>query len=126
MGIIPHVRFTLQSGTLPLTSWEVSHYGSEMTVQSELLKEIETFLATRRSMAETTFGRLAVNDGKFVRRLRDGCNTTLSTVDRVKRFIASHHHVEAPSSRATPQSKPKRTARASSSDTPQSSAEKAA
>jgi hypothetical protein len=38
-------------------------------------------------MAETTFGRLAVNDGKFVGRLRSGANMTLSTVDRVRNFI---------------------------------------
>ena len=60
-----------------------------MTVQSELLAEIEAFLAEREGMAETTFGRLAVNDGKLVRRLRDGANMTLATIDRVKAFIQS-------------------------------------
>lgn len=60
-----------------------------MTVQSELLAEIEAFLAEREGMAETTFGRLAVNDGKLVRRLRDGANMTLATICRVKAFIHS-------------------------------------
>lgn len=58
-----------------------------MTTQSELLAEIEAFLADRGGMAETTFGRLAVNDGKFVRRLREGANMTLATIDRVKVFM---------------------------------------
>jgi hypothetical protein len=58
-----------------------------MSVQAELLTEIESFLAERGGMAETTFGRLAVNDGKFVGRLRKGCNMTLATIDRTRRFM---------------------------------------
>jgi hypothetical protein len=61
-----------------------------MTVQSDLLTEVETFLAAQDGMAETTFGRLAVNDGKFVKRLREGANMTLATIDRVKRFISTY------------------------------------
>lgn len=38
-------------------------------------------------MAETTFGRRAVNDGKFVGRLKLGGNVTIATVDRVRGFI---------------------------------------
>ena len=40
-------------------------------------------------MAETTFGRLAVNDGKFVARLRAQGNITFATAERVRAFIAS-------------------------------------
>lgn len=57
-----------------------------MDVQTELLTEIEAFLVNRR-MAETTFGRLAVNDGKFVGRLRAGANMTLSTIDKARGFL---------------------------------------
>ena len=39
-------------------------------------------------MAESTFGRLAVNDGKLVNRLRLGGRVTTDTVDRVRAFIA--------------------------------------
>lgn len=60
-----------------------------MSTQADLLSEIENFLRTRK-IAETTFGRLAVNDGKFVPRLRLGANMTLSTVDRVREFIRQH------------------------------------
>ena len=38
-------------------------------------------------MAESTFGRRAVNDGKFVARLRFGGRVTTLTVERVQQFI---------------------------------------
>ena len=40
-------------------------------------------------IAESTFGRLAVNDGKLVGRLRLGGRVTSETVERVRAFIAS-------------------------------------
>lgn len=57
-----------------------------MTPQEQLLTEIEAFLAPRK-IAETTFGRMAVNDGKFVGRLRSGANMTIATIDRVRAFM---------------------------------------
>ena len=51
-----------------------------------LLSDISTY-CRRVGMAESTFGRLAVNDGKFVSRLRFGGRVTLETVDRVRVFI---------------------------------------
>lgn len=59
-----------------------------METQSQLLSEIEAFLGTRK-IAETTFGRMAVNDGKFVGRLRAGSNMTLSTIEKVREFLRS-------------------------------------
>lgn len=53
---------------------------------NRLLAEIEEFL-TRRKMAESTFGRIAVNDGKFMSRLRLGKNMTVSTINQVREFI---------------------------------------
>lgn len=41
-----------------------------------------------KTMAESTFGRLAVNDGKFVSRLRDGARITPETLERVTGFMA--------------------------------------
>jgi len=41
-------------------------------------------------MAESTFGRRAVNDGKFVARLRDGARVTPETLQRVNQFITRH------------------------------------
>ena len=41
-------------------------------------------------IAESTFGRLAVNDGKFVARLRDGSRVTPETWRRITEYIATH------------------------------------
>ncbi len=52
-----------------------------------LLESISDFCRHAR-MAESTFGRRAVNDGKFVARLRDGARITPETLDRVRRYMA--------------------------------------
>lgn len=52
-----------------------------------LLHEIERFCRDA-GMAESTFGKRAVNDGKFVTRLREGRGVTTTTVDRVRKFMA--------------------------------------
>jgi hypothetical protein len=57
-----------------------------MTDQEKLLAEIDAFLGPR-TMAESTFGRLAVNDGKFVGRLRAGADLRTRTMARVREFI---------------------------------------
>ncbi|HEX6267107.1 MAG TPA: hypothetical protein VFZ81_09455 [Burkholderiales bacterium] len=54
-----------------------------------LLGSISDF-CRRTGMAESTFGRRAVNDGKFVARLRDGARVTPETLNRVNQFIARH------------------------------------
>lgn len=59
-----------------------------MDQREALLAEIEAFVA-EHGMAETTFGRLAVNDGKFVARLRANGNITFATAERVRAFIAN-------------------------------------
>ncbi len=40
-------------------------------------------------MAESTFGRRAVNDGKLVSRLREGKRITIDTLERIESFIGS-------------------------------------
>lgn len=57
-----------------------------MTEQA-LLQEVDDFLA-ETGMAETTLGRLAVNDGKFIPRLRKGGRTWPETARRVRKFMA--------------------------------------
>jgi hypothetical protein len=52
-----------------------------------LLRDIAEY-CRRARMAESTFGRLAVNDGKLVSRLRLGGRVTTTTVERVQEFIA--------------------------------------
>ena len=51
-----------------------------------LLGEIETYCRIS-GIAESTFGKLVVNDGKLCARLRDGKNVTLDTADRIRSFI---------------------------------------
>jgi len=56
-------------------------------MREALLRDIADFCREAR-MAESTFGRLAVNDGKLVGRLRLGGRVTTDTEDRVRAFIA--------------------------------------
>ena len=53
-----------------------------------LLDSIADF-CHRTGMAESTFGRRAVNDGKFVARLRDGARITPETLARVSSYLES-------------------------------------
>jgi len=56
---------------------------------SSLLDSIADF-CRRNGIAESTFGRRAVNDGKFVARLRDGARITPETLERVTTFLERH------------------------------------
>jgi hypothetical protein len=51
-----------------------------------LLGEIESF-CRRSGIAESTFGKLAVNDGKLCARLRNGKDVTLETAAKIRGFI---------------------------------------
>lgn len=72
-------------------TWEISHVIplAIMTAQSQLVAEIEAFLRNRK-ISESTFGRLAVNDGKFMKRMRSGGNLTVKTIERVREYIRIH------------------------------------
>jgi SAM-dependent methyltransferase len=52
-----------------------------------ILQEIATFCRTR-GLAESTFGRRAVNDGKLTSRLRNGGRITTDTLERIRSFMA--------------------------------------
>ena len=60
--------------------------------QDGLLSEIEIFCRLS-NIAESTFEKRAVNDGKFVSRLRSGKSTTLATVKRIKTYISQHEPI---------------------------------
>jgi len=53
-----------------------------------LLLDIEVY-CRRCGIAESTFGRRAVNDGKFVARLRGGKGITTTTLERVRSFMGA-------------------------------------
>ncbi|MGE0386605.1 MAG: hypothetical protein AB7Q97_17905 [Gammaproteobacteria bacterium] len=56
---------------------------------ADLLHDIERW-CRRSGTAESTFGRLAVNDGKLVSRLRGGKGVTVRTLHRVREFMRAH------------------------------------
>jgi len=56
-----------------------------------LLRDIAEY-CRGAGIAESTFGRLAVNDGKLVGRLRLGGRVTTDTIERVRAFIAREPH----------------------------------
>ena len=52
----------------------------------ELLQEIADY-CRHSGLAESTFGRRAVNDGKLTARLRNGGRITTETLDRIRGFM---------------------------------------
>jgi len=59
-----------------------------MTAQ-ELLARISDY-CRQTGLAESTFGRRAVNDGKLANRLRNGGRITTETVERIQAFMDAH------------------------------------
>ena len=55
----------------------------------QLLQEISDY-CRQSGLAESTFGRRAVNDGKLAARLRNGGRITTDTLDRIHGFMAAH------------------------------------
>jgi hypothetical protein len=65
----------------------------------ELLQEIADY-CRHSGLAESTFGRRAVNDGKLTARLRNGGRITTETLDRIRGFMQSNR-MAAPPARPT-------------------------
>ena len=57
----------------------------------ELLQEISDY-CRQTGLAESTFGRRAVNDGKLTARLRNGGRITTETLDRIRGFMETNRH----------------------------------
>ncbi len=74
-----------------VTAWTIAKKGTwhreTLALDTESLLREVTDYCRRTGMAESTFGRHSVNDGKFVSRLRLGGRITLQTVDRVQTFM---------------------------------------
>jgi SAM-dependent methyltransferase len=64
-----------------------------MTAQ-ELLARISDY-CRQTGLAESTFGRRAVNDGKLANRLRNGGRITTETVDRIQAFMNANRGASA-------------------------------
>src|SRR5256885_8883087 len=76
----------------PVSRREARGGGNDVTAE-QLLSEIADY-CRRVGMAESTFGRRAVNDGKLVGRLRIGGRVTMETVERVRTFMSEHRSIE--------------------------------
>lgn len=59
-----------------------------------ILREISDF-CRQTGLAESTFGRRAVNDGKLAARLRNGGRITTDTLDRIRAFMAENRAPDA-------------------------------
>jgi hypothetical protein len=57
--------------------------------RSEILREIAAY-CQEAGLAESTFGRRAVNDGKLVARIRDGGRISEHTLKRIRGYIGSN------------------------------------
>src|ERR1700757_1574555 len=60
----------------------------------EILGEIREFCRATQT-AESTFGRLVVNDGKLVSRRGDGAKITPGTLDKVRAYLSEHRPAPA-------------------------------
>src|SRR5271163_4061593 len=72
--------------------------GGGAGTSDQILGEIRDYCRATQT-AESTFGRVVVNDGKLVSRLRDGARITTGTLDKVRAYL-SDHRAAAPSVRS--------------------------
>src|SRR5215475_12714155 len=68
--------------------------GEDAMNAQQLLQEISDY-CRQTGLAESTFGRRAVNDGKLANRLRNGGRITTETLDRIRAFMASNRTPQA-------------------------------
>src|SRR4029077_9177870 len=73
--------------------------GQPSATAEQVLDEIRDYCRATRT-AESTFGRLVVNDGKLVSRLRDGARIPTGTLDKVRAYLSEHRPM--PSAQAKP------------------------
>ncbi len=59
-----------------------------MSSDAQLLEEVETFLAAT-GMNASAFGHAVANEGKLVKRMRDGSSVTLRKADEIRAFMAA-------------------------------------
>lgn len=83
-----------------LDQWDPSHYTAPMTDLEKFAAEIEAFLK-RVGMSPSEFGLRAMNDAKFVGRIREGSDVLMGTASRVRKFMAEYRPSDFPRHRAT-------------------------
>jgi SAM-dependent methyltransferase len=70
-------------------------------IAMQLLDDIASY-CRRAGVAESTFGRRVVNDGKLVQRLRQGGRLTTDTMERIRAFLDSAALVEPANTASMP------------------------
>jgi hypothetical protein len=73
---------------------------TQSKTSDQILGEIRDYCRATQT-AESTFGRLVVNDGKLVSRLRDGARITTGTLDKVRAYLSERRSVPS-SARSEP------------------------
>src|ERR1700687_4021865 len=68
-------------------------------MKDQILQEISEF-CRQRGLAESSFGRRAVNDGKLANRLRNGGRITTDTLERIRSFMTRNGDARAARRRA--------------------------
>src|SRR6187399_1658088 len=81
------------------------HQGRTSATAEQVLGEIREYCRETQT-AESTFGRLVVNDGKLVSRLRDGAKITTGTLDKVRAYLTEHRTAASSAQSAQPAAKP--------------------
>src|ERR1041385_7800317 len=71
----------------------------------QILGEIRDYCRQTQT-AESTYGRMVVNDGKLVSRLRDGARITTGTLDKVRAYLAEHWQASTEAPTNSPSAKP--------------------
>ena len=89
----PQARAIVTSGKAPSAGLEETPGIRAMNAQ-ELLQEISDY-CRQTGLAESTFGRRAVNDGKLASRLRHGGRITTETLDRIRAFMTRNRNAVA-------------------------------
>ena len=95
-NLVPDASIGIAGGTPNRQNTSLRRPGKRagtMTAQ-ELLQQISDF-CRHAGLAESTFGRRAVNDGKLANRLRNGGRITTETVDRIMAFMNANREAAA-------------------------------
>ena len=63
-------------------------------IRDSLLGRIDSFLQEAK-LSDSAFGRQAVGDHKFIRRLRDGFGVTLTSIEKAESFMRDYSFSDA-------------------------------
>lgn len=86
MWDVAHFHYLSHVGYCPLTNGLLPIFLPTMITLESIIDAIERHCAAT-GMAETTFGKKAVNDGKLLSRLRGGKSINIDTYNRILAVI---------------------------------------